>query len=634
VSLGKRLRDTAAAAEEPGRRKLRKTASMKLSSQRDNMWGDILGKPPSADPQAPLGEEQPTQPNTGASFPAPNLQTSRSSFDTQGSKLASFGAMDEVPVFSSCSFYAHGFPGRRLEVVINTIASHGGYVCQSLDDVISNSGGQMAHRFLVVPQDSKAETRPTPPENIHVVTEFFIEKCLHHKRFFDPTSHVIGRPFPVFPIPGFENLAICTAGFTGVDLNHIDRTIRQLGARYEERLKAQGCSLLVCHSLSRVRKQKLEIALACKIPVVSANWLWACITDGAKVPIKRFTFKELKQRLVSEDEESLHLQEVGQQKGPERARERQQGTTEAVPIPARAGVRDIDKSAFAVDKPFPIEQAAAPPRKEISKEDSIATSEFETAPTHQSDVTSTETSKTAAPLSEASSDSLNKSSTSQKRHQPAPPKPRDKEDSEVVPNDDAAVVVEQDETITDPVHPAPNPEKSSSKPKSATLPAAERLALSARLTTLLDTTTDHPPTVQPAAAAAAPAPLRRRRQILGRAISNVSAASSGSVDSSGGGAGGSAPAGLGGSVSVDGVDAAAADDPGGSENRGFSSTQLQYEDPDADAQKERLKGNKGRKVKAVEKITLASAGGYDVVSGADGAVQLGRAAGGLRSRRR
>src|SRR5690606_4063389 len=132
------------------------------------------------------------------------------------------------------------------------------------------SGAQLAHRFLIVPQASAPETHPRLPENVYTITEFYIERCMHKKYFFDPSQHVIGRPFPRFPIPGFENLVICTAGFTGVDLNQVDKSIRQLGAKYEERFTA-NVSLLLCASLAVVRKQKLELALAWRVPVVRAD---------------------------------------------------------------------------------------------------------------------------------------------------------------------------------------------------------------------------------------------------------------------------------------------------------------------------------------------------------------------------
>lgn len=605
VSLGKRLRDTAAAAEGEGRRKLRKTASMKLSSQRDNMWGDILGKPPSVEPQT-HADEEPTQPNPRGLLTTANRS---GSFDTQNSRLASFGAMEDVPVFSACAFYVHGFPPRQSEIVVSYVSSLGGLVCPSLDDAASNSGAQMAHRFMIVPQTSAPGSYPMPPGNMQVVTEFFVEKCMHKKRFFDPASHVIGRPFPVFPIPGFEGLSVSTAGFTGVDLNHMDKAIRQLGARYDERFKAQT-SLLVCNSLASVRKQKLDLALQWRVPVVSANWLWTCISDGAKVPVKRFLFKELRQR--------FHFDEEAPAESPEESKEPEQETgfePEPAAKPAKLGVRDIDGSAFAVDKPFPVPEAAAPPRKEAQEQDSHTTADFETAPTHLSggDKDGAGTSHTAAPLSEASSDSLNRPSPQQPPAPPPLPHPQT-----ATPNP-----VPAETPANENIAPIPQPRKDND----AAL-EAKRKARSAHIATLIGLIDAPPEPNNPAAAPpAGAAPARRRRQILGRAISNVSAASSGSVDSAGvvGAASGD---GGGGDLDEEGGEGNA---QAGGDRLQLSSTQIEYDDPEAEAQKERLKGRKGRGTRsaAQEKMTLASAGGYDVGVGGGG-----RAGAGLRSRRR
>jgi hypothetical protein len=626
VSLGKRLRDTAAAAEGEGKRKLRKTASMKLSSQRDNLWGDILGKPASVEPHT-RADEEPTQLNPRASF---TNQASAASFDTQNSKLASFGAMDEVPVFSACAFYVHGFPPRHSEIVVNFISSLGGLICSSLDDAASNSGAQMAHRFMIVPQTSPRDSYPTPRENIQVVTEFFVEKCMHKKRFFDPASHAIGRPFPVFPISGFEGLSISTAGFTGVDLNHMDKAIRQLGARYDERFKAQT-SLLVCSSLATVRKQKLDLALQWKVPVVSANWLWTCISEGAKIPIKRFLFKELRQRFDFEHGDPA--QEFEQPKPKKNVFEKQLRPEDSASRSGKLGVRGID-NAFAVDKPFPIPDAAAPPRKDISKEDSHTTAEFDTAPTHLDD-DSAETPRIGAPLSEASSDSLNRPSPPQPRNPPAAPEPSTTSNAPT-PVPAAAVRKENippplPQTTTDKLAEAKAEAALAAKAASK---AAERLALSARLTTLLDNP-DHAvsaaaastPTAPPGNTTAA-ATTRRRRQILGRAISNVSAASSASESPAPGGA--ATESGMA-DAADEGTAASGGGHGDGETQMQLSSTQIGYDDPEADAQKERLKGNNnaGRtRSAAQEKMTLASAGGYDV-----SAAGTGRAAS-MRSRRR
>ncbi|KAK3301679.1 BRCT domain-containing protein [Chaetomium strumarium] len=658
-SLGKRLRENSAAQDE-GKRKLRKTASMKLNSQRDNLWGDIL-----RNPQAPetasttVAQNIPANP---AGLPPTHSSTSKAegkSLDTQGSKLSSFGVPDDSAVFASCCFYVHGFSAQRTEILINTVASLGGLVCHSLDEVTSTSGAQLAHRFLIVPQTSAPDTRPKPPGNVHIITEFYIERCLHKKYFFDPSQHVIGRPFPLFPIPGFEDLSICTAGFTGVDLNQVDKSIRQLGAKYEERFTANA-SLLVSPSLPAIRKQKLELALAWKVPVVSADWLWECISTGRKVPIKRFLFPELKQNF--EDAKTpTQTKEVSMVKDSAKNKQERRFSRDGIdedllPKPATKPKqrRELDESAFVIareETEEPDQRRKGPPATE-HESNVTTTTHFETAPTHinaADDINISFGKKNlsfAAPLSETSSNSFNKPQvTPRNPDTPRPRKPMSRIVSEVAdseategdvghphdipPHENEENLEKSAETRGEDDADRPDPEAEQKRLEAKKVAAEERLAISTKLvTSLLDSTTAKlASTVSAPAALAAMSPTgpdpaagedrpkRRKRNILGRAISNVSAASS----ASGGGtdASAAAPPPLAGIARSDTLGSGVGEAPPPP-----AATQLEYEDPEARRYKEQLMNKMmgttggstlGRSFSEPrqEKLTLAGLGGYD-----------------------
>ncbi|KAL2128655.1 hypothetical protein VTI74DRAFT_8901 [Chaetomium olivicolor] len=585
-SLGKRLRETAAAQDE-GKRKLRKTASMKLNSQRDNLWGDILGKPQASEPGV-TAATVPGEPAT-AHQTQPTQPSAAKSLDTQGSKLSSFGRPDDTAVFASCCFFIHGFSRQKTEILVNTVASLGGLICHTLDEVVSTSGAQLAHRFLIVPQYSLPDTHPQLPENVHIITEYYIERCLHKKYFFDPSEHVIGRPFPLWPIPGFEELSISTAGFTGVDLNQVHKSVIQLGAKYEERFTA-NVSLLMCPSLAVVRKQKLELAVAWKVPVVRADWLWECISTGYQVPIKGFLFPELKQDLAS----PKALLGRGKGKGPDTARGKFEKVVSAagidkdlLPRPATKPKqrRNLDESAFVTAR----EEPTAPQRRRsapANEHDSntTTTTHFETAPTHilPTDANTSfghasfgsvsagnvsfgnisfgkNTLPSGAPLSDTSSSSLNKPpSPTEKQPTPQPRKPLTRISSEIA--DSEATEGDVGEPSDIPPHdndgntaqlPAEADPESEKKRDEAEKAAAERLAISTKLLTSLLSTAGANTTITvsgttPVRAVSAPLlarleastanatddgvkqPKRRKRNIFGRAISNASAASSSS----------------------------------------------------------------------------------------------------------
>ncbi|EGR50315.1 uncharacterized protein TRIREDRAFT_120897 [Trichoderma reesei QM6a] len=291
-SLGKRARSAVVGGgRDEGVRKLRKTASMKLSSQRNDLWGDILGRSASRE-YSFAHENPPGAPGAPAAAPTPASQV-----PTQpGYSLA----QEEQGVFANCVFVVHGFPQQRAAILEQTVATLGGSIASSLQSpaMLSQPTDPEHYRFLIVPQTSQPDTHPeVPNEHIHVITEFYIENCLHNKRFFNPNEQVLGRPFPLFPIPAFSSLTVCSAAFTGIELNQVARAVAQLGGKYEESFR-RSTNVLVCKSLMAMRKEKLKCALDWGVPVVSADWLWECISSGSLVPIQDFVYPELRKRRV------------------------------------------------------------------------------------------------------------------------------------------------------------------------------------------------------------------------------------------------------------------------------------------------------------------------------------------------
>ncbi|KAK3334436.1 hypothetical protein B0H65DRAFT_534956 [Neurospora tetraspora] len=461
ASLGKRLRESAAEGQEAGRRKLRKTASIKLNSQRDSLWGSILGVPPAATSSpaaapAPLaGASQAQPPPSAPAQRHPSQQPSgpTQSVDTQGSRLSSFGIPHDDFIFAYCCFYVAGFAPKETEILTNTVASLGGVVCQTLDECASASGAQMAHRFLVVPQNSQPNSHPRLPPNVYIITEFYIERCLHKKYFFDPNEHVLGRPFPSFPIPDFNTLSVSTAGFTGVDLNHVDKAIRQLGARYEERFTAD-VSVLVAPSVSVIRKQKLDMALLWKVPIIRAEWLWMCINTGFKCPIEDFLFPELNQKIRSEESPPSKGSQVS---GKEKATEKQTKPSklgivdeDLLSKPAAAAASKSRSRVDASDFTSAIREkmrSSASESKSTKATPALATAlyeshdSYETAPSQRQTSTANTTpgkkksAAAGAPLTDISNLSQPASSSKQKQKQQPPRKPLSRIRSEIADSD-------------------------------------------------------------------------------------------------------------------------------------------------------------------------------------------------------
>jgi DNA replication regulator DPB11 len=295
VSLGKRSRDASVSGMEGVKRKLRRTASTKLNSQSGQMWEDIVGGGNTTE-VARSGvwdaQDDTTQPsfakprtkaeNTIAVGPAPPLLEHRTS--TTG-------------FFSGCRFYSYGFSRDKEEVLCRHLVSQGAEVVGSLDELRSVSNlDPPAHLFMVVPHDLPISKHPDLPLSqllIRKITVWWVEKCIHDKKFIDPDQCIIGRPFPVFPIVGFQGISVCSSGFSGIDLLHLTKAINLIGAKYTEDM-THHCSVLISKSQTGLRKDKYEYAKEWKIPIVAADWLWECISQGVRIEPKAHTFRSQK----------------------------------------------------------------------------------------------------------------------------------------------------------------------------------------------------------------------------------------------------------------------------------------------------------------------------------------------------
>lgn len=535
-SLGKRSRSSGSTTTEVRVRKLRKTASMKLSSQRNNLWDNILGRSDSkeysfSEPRAEAGAivaEKPTQPDG---------------------------------VFANCLFFIHGFRPQQTDILEQTVKSLDGTIVSSLGEAIALQTAEPCWRFMIVPQNSEPSTHPQSQDtNLHIVTEFYVERCLQNKQFFHPDDHVLGRPFPLFPIPGFNSLGICSSSFTGLELNQVARSIKQLGATFEEKFH-RDTSLLVCRSIESMRKDKLRYAVEWGVPIVSADWLWECISTGFKVPPEDYIFPQLRTRYANMGVEKTQAK-TGQESEPPKP----QPKPSASRPPGGSG---MDPTAFDRDTP----EKPQTKMRSARHEESTTSADFVSAVSHPE-----LTRRQGTPLSELSSASVNKSpspvktfSTQLPRHKSDPAANAENEKpSDRAPS--APPITKHDKTSDS----GKKREDGNKAHRAAKF--AEQLRFASDVATLLDPVKGQPNVgrdIDMPAAGTAPSHRPRKRQILGRAISNVSNASSGSLP---------APESL---RSASGVGAEAEEDGFGEEQQP-PATQLEYGDRDAQKRKAQL----------------------------------------------
>jgi DNA replication regulator DPB11 len=544
ISLGKRSRSETTAKEE-GQRKLRKTASMRLNSQRDDLWGDILR------PQALPPNEAATMASdhdTSVQEPAANLAV----------HAPAAVAEADGGIFSTCFFYQAGFDARKSNILTQAVEGLGGFMCGTQDEAALKAAPREPwHRFIIVPQDSQPESHPIIQyENLDIVTEFFVEMCIHHRTFFNPNDHVLGCPFPRFPVEGFEQHVICSAGLTGIELLHVDKAVAQLGGKFQDRLR-ESTTLLICESPHVVRKEKLNWALEHGVPIVAIDWLWDCISTGYNVPVEKHMFPELKQ--------APRLHQARDRAG-ETKKQPQRSKTD--PTATRSSNHDgrrllgagVDKSVFDGEAQL----AKKPATTKTAKEVSNASTHFETARTHQ-DESSSGGATISRPLSEVSGEALNRSPSPRKNLTKTLKKSKTKHPRAIQTTDDDSTPRQSDDAddtnqAVEHVDAEPAEPDEPDEPEEARRQrleeeeaagrkreleeqdaarerlrraieeqkAAERVALSTKLTSLIDAATAGSASDTPKEddSTANSGPPRRKRQVFGRAVSNTSASGS------------------------------------------------------------------------------------------------------------
>lgn len=195
-------------------------------------------------------------------------------------------------LFLGFNFAFHGFSASQHKTLVKVVTSHSGDVT-TFDDI--------ATTHFVVP--SALAKNNVPLTEAKVVTEWFIERCLHyHKLVLDPWC------YPLKFLGARLNLKICISGFTGVEQLHIKKLIELIGCSFCETLTKDRDILVInlntigltkentpnlfkyehaelldaptsSASLSST-KNKINACKAWEIPIVSLSYLWEIVYTG------------------------------------------------------------------------------------------------------------------------------------------------------------------------------------------------------------------------------------------------------------------------------------------------------------------------------------------------------------------
>lgn len=337
-----------------------------------------------------------------------------------------------------------------------------------------------------------------------LVTDFWVERCLYRKQFEEPQAKVTNTPFPKFPIPGFEALAVCSTGFQGIDLVHMSKTVKLMSATYDEFFTPKA-SVLLCNAVIPGH-EKLVHAQVWGVPAVKAEWLWDCVGRGELIPFDPYLVQPLRDpNQVFKNAESHIPQDKPAksrkgEKSLEKAVMRSKGQNKkSLPPAEEDGKRlanDTPSSSEQVQviDPNPWSTTTTGPSLANKKQSPDANTIIDTTLSNNSNLDSESSHTlrpTSGPLHEISPN------TSQSKRCTSPEK---------VPEPSASAA----QTM-------PSPQKPDSTSSSSLGPA-----ISSLLAHHQRASTNQKPPASASSSEQPPHPYRRRRQLLGRAPSNLS----------------------------------------------------------------------------------------------------------------
>lgn len=105
-------------------------------------------------------------------------------------------------MFANCGFWMWGFGDKQMAALKDAVVPHDGTVLGSLDDL--EGASYLSWRLVVVPREKRLAEYPYIPEDyeVTVVTEWWLETCLHHQKFVMPMGDFTTMPIEEFEVDG------------------------------------------------------------------------------------------------------------------------------------------------------------------------------------------------------------------------------------------------------------------------------------------------------------------------------------------------------------------------------------------------------------------------------------------------
>ena len=288
TSLGKHGRD--GESQDAGKKKLRRTASTRLEGHSQDMWQDISARSVSSrHSDADQWKDKDDASTTHVSETTSGAQKAQEAGQTNETTKTTGPKDNPATLFAGSYVLIHGFEPKRTDLLRQYLEPNGAKVIESPKELEDAScDPYFTQMYLLIPhtQMLQATHIPEVPLGTIKVTEWWVERCVHYKRLLDPALDVLSTPIPTGASSVFSEFLISTTGFAGVDLRQIAAAVKVMGGAYQEKILPSS-SVLISGSTS-IKKEKAFYAQKHRIPIVSADWLWACLRSGKRMPFDKF----------------------------------------------------------------------------------------------------------------------------------------------------------------------------------------------------------------------------------------------------------------------------------------------------------------------------------------------------------
>ncbi|KAH1284945.1 hypothetical protein KXW98_002893 [Aspergillus fumigatus] len=245
-------------SSNPRPRKLRRIASTKLVDQNEGIWNAIVGagfenNELRLSTNSQLKNEDVTSSKITRKASVVQEAKSFASETTFAEAQGSRQDTSEVRQASNngfldgCYFFIYGFSPKQTSVLRHHLSYNGAQLVSSLSELSRPAIPKRGHGlYKIVSYKTPRSEIPSTDDlafDCDVVTDMWLERCLEAKTLVPPESHIACTPLPVFPIPGFHGMKICSTGFSRIDLLHLSKLVDLIGATYDEYLTPKASVL-------------------------------------------------------------------------------------------------------------------------------------------------------------------------------------------------------------------------------------------------------------------------------------------------------------------------------------------------------------------------------------------------------